>query len=369
MFFLKARRTALQNSQEKVTMKTLPPNQQLVASGKWPIIGEKAPAARDPEKPLQLSISGLVTHPMSWTEAELRSMEQEERVVDIHCVTRWSKLGAKFIGISLKNLLKTCQPTVEAKFISFVARSERNHSSSLALAHALELDVFIALDYEGAPLVEIHGGPIRSIVPDRYFYKSVKWLQEIHLLEEDELGFWEKESGYHNHADPWKEERYIVSNLDAKEYNLLLKKRDFSDKEFLGIRAEQLNLDDLSAKRAQLRDGHFEKTSLRNADFQESNLSNAHFQGADLRGVNFREADLEGANFQGADLRGADFTNAKIFGVTFCSPTEKENLPDSCNPNDAILDQTTVLLQESMENLTPLQLSFVEENLQTKVQS
>jgi DMSO/TMAO reductase YedYZ molybdopterin-dependent catalytic subunit len=163
-------------------------------------------------------VSGLVAHQRTWSLEELRDLSQIETRIDIHCVTRWSKLGAYFGGVLLQTLLDICQPLPQARFVSFVARSTRRHSTSLSLKDVLWLGTLLALSYEGQPLTQEHGRPIRTVVRDRYFYKSLKWLEEIRLVAEDELGYWEKEAGYHNEADPWREQRYIVPDLDNTLY-------------------------------------------------------------------------------------------------------------------------------------------------------
>lgn len=338
----------------------LPPHQHLVAPGKWPFVGESCadPARRD--EPWQLTVSGLVVHQQTWSLEELRALPQRETRLDIHCVTRWSKLGAHFGGVLLQTLLDTCQPLASARFVSFIARSTRRHSTSLSLEDALSLETLLALSYEDQPLEAAHGGPLRTVVRDRYFYKSVKWLEEIRLLAEDELGYWEKEAGYHNQADPWLEQRYIVPNIDTQRYRRVLKERDFSHRDLLGIRADGRNLTGLNARRAVLRDAHFEGSQLNGACFDGANLSNAHFQGARLRGASFRPdngqpADLEGADFRGADLRGADLTGASLFGASFCPERSDGNEPWQ----PALLDQTTRIEPEGLERLPSLQQEFV----------
>ena len=287
---------------------------------------------------------------------ELWALPQVAVRMDIHCVTRWSKPGARFGGVPLQTVLDACQPSAQARFVSFVARSARSHSTSLPLADALGLDTLLALSYEGRPLAERHGGPIRTVVRERYFYKSLKWLEEIRVLAEDELGYWEKEAGYHNRADPWQEQRYIVPHIDNQLYRRLLKARDFSDRELLGIRADGRNLTGLRARRAVLRDAHFERSQLDGACFDGANLSNAHFEGARLRNASFRAdrgraADLEGADFRGADLRGADLTGASLFGATFCPEGSQES--EDWGP--ALLDQTTRIEPAGLDRLTPRQ--------------
>jgi DMSO/TMAO reductase YedYZ molybdopterin-dependent catalytic subunit len=335
----------------------LPPHQQLAAPGKWPIVGERQPPSL--REPWQVSVCGLVTRLLTWTLDELRALPQMERSVDIHCVTRWSKPGVKFGGVLLRHLLEPCQPLPEARFISFIAYSERNHSTSLPLADALQLETLVALTCEGKPLEENHGGPVRTVVPGRYFYKSLKWLARMELLAEDRLGYWEAEAGYHNVADPWREQRYLASNLDRREVRELLARRDFSGRDLRGIDAQNQDLAGLNARGALLRDAHLERANLEGACFHGVNLSNGHLEGANLRGASFgshagRAADLEGANFRGADLRGADFTGASLFGVTFCpDPGDEEGW------GPALLDRTTRLDREAIDMLTPVQQDFM----------
>jgi DMSO/TMAO reductase YedYZ molybdopterin-dependent catalytic subunit len=297
------------------TSVTLPPNQHLAAPGKWPVVGEKAPRASD--APWTVTITGFVRAPVTLLVAEIDAMPRVERAIDIHCVTRWSKPGVVFGGVLLADLLARCGPLPDARFISFVARSDRNHSTSLPLADALALGMLIALTADGVPLALEHGGPIRTVVPGRYFYKSLKWLERIDLLAEDRLGYWEAEAGYHNGADPWREERYIAPDAPRHVVEKALRTRDFSGLDLRGIDARGRDLTGLIARGAKLRDAHFEEAILIDADFSGANLSNAHLQGADLRGASFYSADVEGAHFDGADVTGTDFTGASLFGATF----------------------------------------------------
>ena len=108
-------------------------------------------------------------------------------------MTRWSELGAEFSGVLLSDLLDSCGANINANFVSFVSRSSRKHSSTLSLAKAIETETLIALTVDGQTIPTEHGGPIRNIVPNLYFYKSVKWLSEIKLLEQDELGYWDRQ--------------------------------------------------------------------------------------------------------------------------------------------------------------------------------
>lgn len=333
----------------------LPPNQQLAAPGKWPLVGEREadPARRG--APWVVGVEGLVKKPTTWSLDELRAFAQVEQTVDIHCVTRWSRPGARFAGVPLRALLDVCQPLPEARYLSFVARSARGHSTSLSLADALELGVLVALRFEGQPLAPEHGGPVRTVVPGRYFYKSLKWLERVELLADDRLGFWEQEAGYHNQADPWREQRYIVPELDANEARRLLQKRDFSGRNLLGLRAEGRALAGLDARGAQLRNAHFEGTTLKRARFDGANLSNAHFTGANLKGASLAGADCEGADFCDADLRGADLSGASLFGASFVAGDGSRG---------ARLDAATTISPEALEQLTPSQRAYVAACLQ-----
>lgn len=329
----------------------IPPGQQLVAPGKWPVIGEREPASVT--EPWTLSISGEVNRPTQWTLDQLTKLPQSTMTIDIHCVTRWSKLDVEFSGVRLADLIEQVEPTNSANYISFVARSARGHSTSLKLADALELETMIALQVDGRPLEVGHGGPIRNIVPGRYFYKSVKWLERIELLSQDRLGMWEAESGYHNQADPWLEQRYMAPSINKREAAKLMQSRDFSGRDLRSLDASDRELNQLNAHGALLRDARFDRAQLQDANFESANLSNAHFQQADLNGANFRNADVEGADFSGADLRGVDFTGASMIGASFFSP---QNDP----PLEAVIDRSTVLPDEVLAPLFPEQRSFVD---------
>jgi uncharacterized protein YjbI with pentapeptide repeats len=190
------------------------------------------------------------------------------------------------------------------------------------------------------------------VVPGRYFYKSLKWLKRIELLEVDRLGFWEATAGYHNIADPWREQRYVASGLTRQQTAAMIQHRDFRGRDLRSIDVAGHQLDQLDAHSALLRDARFQRCSLRQANFERANLSNAHFQGADLRNANFLDADVEGANFSGADLRGADFSGASFLGTTFVTLEDGK----------ARLDATTQFDRAGIEQMAPEQTQFVLEH-------
>jgi DMSO/TMAO reductase YedYZ molybdopterin-dependent catalytic subunit len=328
----------------------LPPGQQLAAPGKWPTVGQREPLPWTP--PWRVEVAGLVSKPRSWTLAELQEFPQTEASIDIHCVTRWSKLDVPLRGVMLADVLRLAQPASAARFVSFVAHSAGAHSTSLPLAEALELGAIIALEAEGRPLPESRGGPVRMVVPVRYFYKSLKWLARIELLADDRLGYWEAAAGYHNTADPWREQRYVAAGIGKRDAARLIASRDFSGRDLLGIDASGRDLAGLDARGALLRNADFRGANLRAARFEGANLSNARFRGADLREAVFFGADVEGADFSGADLRGADLRVASLLGVTFAGL-------DLAASQAAVVDAATVWDAASLEQLAPPQAEFV----------
>jgi DMSO/TMAO reductase YedYZ molybdopterin-dependent catalytic subunit len=332
----------------------LPPGQQVVAPGKWPIIGERSPAAVPDQWTLE--IGGATAQSFLLTLEELRQFPQIRQTIDIHCVTRWSKLGVEFEGVLLGTLLDRAGLPPTARFVSFVSHSNRDHSTSLELSTALQQSTLIALKADGLPLSLEHGGPIRNIVPGRYFYKSVKWLKRIEVLVEDRLGFWEAESGYHNEADPWLEQRYWIPNLDRREAARLIASRDFSQQDLLSLSASNRDLSGLNARGAKLRNADFSRSDLRSSDFTEANLSNANLQLADLRGARFIDADLEGANFSGARLQGARFVRCSLIGSSFFDPEQGID-------SGAIFDAETDISDELIAPLFPQQFEFVQQQL------
>jgi len=122
---------------------------------------------------------------------------------DIHCVTKWSKLTTNWEGVSVDTLL--AQIDHDAKYL--IAFCDGGYTTNLAMEDVTGRKAWVAYTYEGQPLASQHGGPARLLVPHLYFWKSAKWVRGFRLLDKDEPGFWES-FGYHNHGDPWKEERY-----------------------------------------------------------------------------------------------------------------------------------------------------------------
>jgi DMSO/TMAO reductase YedYZ molybdopterin-dependent catalytic subunit len=138
-----------------------------------------------------------------WSWPEFRALPAEDVTVDIHCVTKWSKLRTHWKGVSVDVLLDSLETSAEYA----LAFSEGDYTTNLPLADLLDGQAWVAFEYEGADLEAEHGGPARLLVPHLYFWKSAKWVRGIRLLENDEPGFWES-VGYHNYGDPWRQQRY-----------------------------------------------------------------------------------------------------------------------------------------------------------------
>ena len=140
---------------------------------------------------------------MSWTWQEMQALPAETVTVDIHCVTRWSKLGTQWRGVSVDTLLD--QASAETPYI--LAFCDGGYTTNLPTEDVTGGKAWVAFGYDGAPLEPEHGGPARLLVPHLYFWKSAKWVRGLELRDDDAPGFWET-YGYHMYGDPWKQQRY-----------------------------------------------------------------------------------------------------------------------------------------------------------------
>ncbi|GGM66120.1 sulfite oxidase-like oxidoreductase [Dactylosporangium sucinum] len=138
-----------------------------------------------------------------WTWDEFTALPSEDVTVDIHCVTKWSKLQTGWRGVPIDTLLEDVETA--ADFV--MAHSYDGYTTNLPLEDLLDGKAWVAYRYDDEPLEPEHGGPARLLVPHLYFWKSAKWVHGLRMMLEDEPGFWE-EAGYHNYGDPWREQRY-----------------------------------------------------------------------------------------------------------------------------------------------------------------
>ncbi len=181
----------------------IPPGQ--VRTRKWPVLH----STTVPQISLDswcLTIDGLVERPLALNWLEFQALPRVRVFADFHCVTRWSRLGNVWEGVSLRTLLELAGIQPQAKYV-LAGAFDDGWTTNLPLADCLKDDALVAMLHDGQPLHPDHGGPARLIVPQLYAWKSAKWLKSLRLSETDIPGTWE-ELGYHNHGDPWLEERY-----------------------------------------------------------------------------------------------------------------------------------------------------------------
>jgi DMSO/TMAO reductase YedYZ molybdopterin-dependent catalytic subunit len=178
----------------------LPPGQYLTHD--FPVLSA-GPTPRVRTEDWQLSVvdEAGTRRDRSW--AELMALPQETPTVDIHCVTRWSKLGTSWRGVSLDVLLADVETAADYALVS----SYGGYTTNLPIEDLVDGKAWVVHEYDGEPLHPAHGGPARLLVPHLYFWKSAKWVRGIQLLLQDEPGFWES-AGYHDYGDPWREQRY-----------------------------------------------------------------------------------------------------------------------------------------------------------------
>ncbi|TAM76486.1 sulfite oxidase-like oxidoreductase [bacterium] len=181
---------------------TVPPG-QTVTDG-FPILHVGDVPTFDPAT-WRLRFFGLCTHPYELNWDQLRALPVTEWHGDIHCVTRWTKKATQWRGVRFRTLVERAGTLPSVTHV--LQYAENDYTTNLPFEVMLGDDVLIAYEYGGRPIEAIHGGPVRMLVPKRYFWKSAKWLTGIEFLEGDRPGFWEVR-GYHNDGDPWKEERY-----------------------------------------------------------------------------------------------------------------------------------------------------------------
>jgi DMSO/TMAO reductase YedYZ molybdopterin-dependent catalytic subunit len=171
----------------------------------------------------RLRVFGEVEQERTFTFDELLGMPQTKVHCDIHCVTRWSKLDTDWEGIKFSDLLPLLGAKPEARYV--MIHADEDYETNVPLEDLLREDVILAHRFDGEPLTDKHGWPMRLIVPHLYFWKSAKWITGIEFMKEDRPGFWEQ-NGFHNYADPFKEERFSSEEFSMPEDEWLKKEFD-----------------------------------------------------------------------------------------------------------------------------------------------
>jgi len=180
----------------------LPPGQYLTE--KWPVLH----AGSIPQTELEtwdFRVWGEVEHELTLEWKELAALPTVEVTQDIHCVTRWSRFDMTFKGVAWRELEALIRPKPSARFA--IAHAEQGFTANVPIGFLRDEGALLAYEADGEPLAPEHGWPLRLVIPGKYFWKSAKWLRGIELSGSDKPGFWER-YGYHNDADPFREQRY-----------------------------------------------------------------------------------------------------------------------------------------------------------------
>jgi DMSO/TMAO reductase YedYZ molybdopterin-dependent catalytic subunit len=178
----------------------LPPGQYLTED--FPVLSA-GPTPRVPLDQWEFVITTELGYKHRWSWEDFRSLPSETPTVDLHCVTRWSKLATSWRGVSLDTLLADVETAADFA----MAHSYGGYTTNVPLADLVDGQAWIVYQFEGEDLEPEHGGPARLLVPHLYLWKSAKWVRGIELMLQDEPGFWEA-AGYHDYGDPWREQRY-----------------------------------------------------------------------------------------------------------------------------------------------------------------
>jgi DMSO/TMAO reductase YedYZ molybdopterin-dependent catalytic subunit len=179
---------------------TLPPGQYLTED--FPVLSAGPTPRVDTDK-WQFAIVTDIGQRHEWSWSQLQMLPSEAITVDLHCVTKWSKLHTPWRGVSLDTLFANVESVADYALV----HSFGGYTTNLPVADLLDGQAWIAYEYDGEPLEPEHGGPARLLVPHLYLWKSAKWVRAIELTHTDQPGFWET-AGYHNYGDPWREQRY-----------------------------------------------------------------------------------------------------------------------------------------------------------------
>jgi DMSO/TMAO reductase YedYZ molybdopterin-dependent catalytic subunit len=178
----------------------LPPGQYLTTD--FPVLSA-GPTPHIPLEKWEFTIDDGTNVLRRWNWKSFRELPTENITVDLHCVTRWSKLGTHWEGVSLDTILGEIETDAEYAMV----RSYGDYTTNLPLADLRNNQAWIAFRFDHEDLAPEHGGPARLLVPHLYLWKSAKWVRGIRLMHEDQPGFWES-LGYHDYGDPWREQRY-----------------------------------------------------------------------------------------------------------------------------------------------------------------
>jgi len=189
-------------SPDTIRKNRIPPGQHLARQ--WPVL-HYGRVPKIETSNWSLRIFGEVIREITLNFDKFMSLPRTKVFSDIHCVTTWSLLDNTWEGVSTADIRSQVELQPDVAYV--IVHAYGGFSTNLTLSDFLERDVLLAVKRNNEPLQSDHGGPVRLVVPRLYFWKSAKWVNGIEFAKEDRPGFWES-NGYHNHGDPWKEERY-----------------------------------------------------------------------------------------------------------------------------------------------------------------
>jgi len=182
----------------------IPPGQS--RTRKWPVLDASGPPVIDLAQ-WRFRVAGLVGQPVQWDWQEFTALPRVDVFGDFNCVTRWSRLGNLWQGVSTRELIRRADGARPEAHYAIIHGYDQGWTTNLPLEHFLAEDALVAILHDGESISTEHGGPARLIVPRLYAWKSAKWVAGVELIEKDRPGFWEA-NGYHMRGDPWTEERY-----------------------------------------------------------------------------------------------------------------------------------------------------------------
>jgi len=194
-------------SPDTLRVQRIPPGQS--RTKKWPVLDAYGPPRIDMDT-WEFKIFGLVNQPVSFRWQQFLELPRVKVFADFHCVTRWSRLGNVWEGVSTRNLVELAGGVKEGAAFALAYGFDHGFTTNMPLEYFLAEDALVATLHDDQPISLEHGGPARLIVPQLYAWKSAKWTSGFELLSRDQAGFWE-ENGYHMKGDPWAEERYRYS--------------------------------------------------------------------------------------------------------------------------------------------------------------
>ncbi len=191
------------NRPEQTQGDRVPPGQFLTE--KFPVLTYGETVRYESLEGWDLRVFGQVKAEKRFTWEDLMALPARTQTVDIHCVTRWSKLDTTWTGVPWRVFLEQIELAADATHV--MVHCDGGYTTNVALEVLDDEDTMLAYLYNGQPLTPEHGYPLRLLVPKKYFWKSAKWLRGLEFMAGDRPGFWER-YGYHMEGDPWREERF-----------------------------------------------------------------------------------------------------------------------------------------------------------------